>query len=92
MYTVAEAADLLGIGRSTAYELVARGELPTVKIGGRVVVTRPALTELVGVEPPLPYELDLVPYEETDRPATLRLRPRRRMDGDTGQAALPFGA
>ncbi len=29
VYTVAEAAELLGIGRSTAYELVARGEIVT---------------------------------------------------------------
>ena len=58
VYTVAEAAELLGIGRSTAYDLVARGELPTVRLGHRVVVSRPALTALLGFEPPLPGELD----------------------------------
>ncbi|MBT8493359.1 MAG: helix-turn-helix domain-containing protein, partial [Deltaproteobacteria bacterium] len=35
MYTVGEAAELLGIGRSTAYELAQRGELDVVRIGGR---------------------------------------------------------
>lgn len=58
VYSVSEAAELLGIGRSTAYELVARGELATVRLGGRVVVTRPTLTAILGVEPPLPVELD----------------------------------
>ncbi len=58
VYTVAEAAELLGIGRSTAYDLVARSELPTVRLGHRVVVSRPTLTALLGFEPPLPGELD----------------------------------
>jgi excisionase family DNA binding protein len=57
VYTVTEAAELLGLGRSTAYELAARGELPIVRLGRRVAVTRSTLTELLGVEPPLPYEL-----------------------------------
>ncbi len=60
VYTVTEAAELLGIGRSTAYELVARGELPTVRLGHRVVVSRPTLADLLGFEPPLPGELDAV--------------------------------
>lgn len=58
VYTVAEAAELLGIGRSTAYELVARGELSAVRIGHRRMVTRPTLTDLLGIEPPLPADLD----------------------------------
>lgn len=33
LLTVREAADRLGIGRSTAYELIARGRLETVHIG-----------------------------------------------------------
>ena len=31
-----EAADVLGIGRTTVYELVANGELPVVRIGRSV--------------------------------------------------------
>lgn len=58
VYSVTEAAELLGISRSTAYELVSRGELPTVRLGRRLIVTRPALTALLGVEPPLPGDLD----------------------------------
>ncbi len=59
VYSVAEAAELLGIGRSTAYELVARGDLPVARLGSRIVITRPTLTGLLGVEPPLPIELDV---------------------------------
>jgi len=58
VYSVSEAAELLGIGRSTAYDLVGRGELAVVRLGSRQMVTRPTLTELLGVEPPLPGELD----------------------------------
>jgi excisionase family DNA binding protein len=37
----------LGISRSSAYEAVRRGELPTVKIGRRYVVPRVALERLL---------------------------------------------
>lgn len=53
VYTVAEAAALLGIARSTAYELVATGELPSIRIGRRIAITRPTIADLTGVEPPL---------------------------------------
>lgn len=37
-YTVAEVAALLGISRSTAYECVRRGEIPSRRFGRRIVV------------------------------------------------------
>lgn len=40
VYSVAEAAAALGIGRSLAFELVRRGELPTVRLGRRRVIPR----------------------------------------------------
>jgi excisionase family DNA binding protein len=45
--TVPEAGELLGISRAFAYELVARGELPFIRLGRRVVVPKAALLELV---------------------------------------------
>jgi excisionase family DNA binding protein len=45
--TVEEAARLLGIGRSAAYAAAARGELPTVRLGRRLVVPRAALDRLL---------------------------------------------
>ena len=38
--TVEEAAVLLGISRNSAYEAVRRGEIPSVRIGGRIVIPR----------------------------------------------------
>jgi len=50
-YTVTEAAELLGISRSSAYECVRRGEIPSLTLGRRVVVPRRALEALLGGEP-----------------------------------------
>jgi excisionase family DNA binding protein len=49
---VEEAARLLGIGRSAAYEAVRRGEIPSVRIGRRVLVCRHQLLDMVGVPTP----------------------------------------
>ena len=46
--TVDEAAYLLNISRSFAYELVARGELPALRLGRRIVIPRIPLEELLG--------------------------------------------
>ena len=45
--TVPQAAEVLGISRALAYELVARGELPSLRLGRRVVVPRRALQNFV---------------------------------------------
>jgi excisionase family DNA binding protein len=45
--SVEEAAQLLGISRALAYELVRRGELPRLQLGRRILVPRRALEELV---------------------------------------------
>lgn len=41
--TVSEAARLLGVGRTAAYEAARRGELPTRRLGRRLVVPVPWL-------------------------------------------------
>jgi excisionase family DNA binding protein len=46
--SVAEAAALLGISKDLVYDLVARGELPSLRLGRRVVVPRRALLALIG--------------------------------------------
>ena len=45
--TVEEAAQALGISRTLAYELVARHQLPSVRLGRRIVVPRRALEALL---------------------------------------------
>ena len=46
-YTVEEAGRLLGIGRGQAYEAVRRGEIPSVRIGKRIIVPKDALARLL---------------------------------------------
>jgi len=47
-YTVAEAAKILGIGRSTAYEAVMTGAIPSLRFGGRCVrVPRRAIERML---------------------------------------------
>lgn len=47
VWTVEEAARLLGISRAHAYDLVARNQLPHLRLGRRVVVPKHALDELL---------------------------------------------
>ena len=49
--TVPEAAQVLRIGRSAAYEAAQRGELPTVRFGRRLRVPRQALLRLARLKP-----------------------------------------
>jgi len=46
-YSIPEAAALLGINRNTAYEAAARGELPVIKIGKRLLVPRARLEAML---------------------------------------------
>jgi excisionase family DNA binding protein len=45
--TVVEAAKRLGIGRNQAYEAAKRGEIPTIKIGKRILVPTAALERML---------------------------------------------
>ena len=47
VYTIEEAARLLGIGRSSAYAAARRGEIPTVRLGRRLVVPKVAFERLL---------------------------------------------
>jgi excisionase family DNA binding protein len=49
--SVEEASSALGISRSLAYELVRRGEIPSLRLGRRIVVPVRALDDLVEVGP-----------------------------------------
>ena len=48
--TVEESAAALGISWAFAYEAVNRGEIPSIRIGRRILVPRSALMKLVGEE------------------------------------------
>jgi len=52
VFTVEEAASLLGISRSFAYEAVQRGEIPSMRIGHRILVPKAALERLLSLPNP----------------------------------------
>jgi excisionase family DNA binding protein len=45
--TVSEAASILGISRGTAYEAAKRNEIPTIRIGRRLLVPLAALERML---------------------------------------------
>lgn len=47
VHSVDEAAEMLGIGRTLAYDLIRTGQLPSVKIGQRRLVARRDLDDFV---------------------------------------------
>lgn len=49
---VEEAADLLGISRSHAYDLVREGVIPSLRLGRRIVVPRRAIETMLAGEAP----------------------------------------
>jgi len=49
---VDEVAQLLGIGRTLAYQAVRRGEIPSIRIGNRYLVSKAALEAVISGEKP----------------------------------------
>lgn len=43
VYSVEEAAKLLGLSRNGAYDAVARGDIPSIRIGRKLLVPKAAL-------------------------------------------------
>lgn len=52
--SVEDAGEILGISRSSAFQAAANGQLPVIRIGKRLLVSRHALEEILGG--PLPVE------------------------------------
>lgn len=46
--TIEQTAQVLGLGRTAAYEAARRGEFPTRRLGRRIIVPVPALLEWLG--------------------------------------------
>ncbi len=46
-YKVEEAAKILGIGRNLAYELVRSGQIPSLRLGRRIVVPKGVFDRLL---------------------------------------------
>lgn len=47
--SITEAAALLGIGRNQAYQAAARGELPVLRLGRRLLVPTAPLRRMLGL-------------------------------------------
>jgi excisionase family DNA binding protein len=69
-YTVAEAAALLGISGSGAYECVRRGEIGSITLGRRVLITRAHLEVLLGPLPASALAPDLTTAASTSQAST----------------------
>jgi excisionase family DNA binding protein len=52
--SVTQAAELLGISRTTAYECVRTGALPALRLGGRIVVPTQAIDNLLEAASAIP--------------------------------------
>jgi len=50
VYSIPEAAALLGFSRNFGYELARRGEIPTIQFGGRKVVPKARFDKMLGKE------------------------------------------
>lgn len=50
--TVPVAGALLGLSKNKSYAAAARGEIPTLKFGRRLVVPTMPLKRMLGMEPP----------------------------------------
>jgi excisionase family DNA binding protein len=46
-YSVPQAGALLGLSRNGSYEAAARGEIPTIRIGSRIMVPRAAFHQML---------------------------------------------
>ena len=46
-YKIEEGARLLGIGRNQAYEAARRGDIPTIKIGKRLLAPKTAIDRML---------------------------------------------
>lgn len=62
--TVEQAAQVLGIGRSTAYDLIHRGDIPSLRLGRRIVVSMGQLADRLGIT----FDRVAVAASEGDRP------------------------
>lgn len=79
--SIAEAAVALGISTQSAYSAARRGEIPSVRIGNRLVVPRAQLARLLGDPSIAPYvapEPEAPPPRRPDPPVSRERAPRIR--------------
>ena len=85
--TVSEAASVLRISRSSAYEAVRVGDIPALRIGHRVVVPTVWVADQLGVSVQMIRVSDTRPTGERRRPGT----PSPKRIGGTSALDNPLG-
>lgn len=91
-FTVAEVAAILALSRPTVYRMVDKGELPGVKFGGAVRISRAALDGYISRQLALATaEDDAPPPRATDGKQTRPVQGKRgrRARGVSGFECLP---
>jgi excisionase family DNA binding protein len=92
--TVEQAAQVLGIGRSTAYELVRSGDLKHIRLRRRIVVPVAHIAERLGVDREAVWDVFSAPSapEQPDPPRVVQPRRSvaRRAETPTVESATLF--
>ena len=58
VFSPKEVGELLGLGRSSTYEALARGRIPSIKVGKKILIPRAGLLKLLGEEGVNPTEVE----------------------------------
>ena len=48
VYSVVEAGQVLGLSKNSAYEAVRNGQIPAIRIGGKLIVPKQAVDRMLG--------------------------------------------
>jgi excisionase family DNA binding protein len=56
--SISEVATILGVGRNTAYRAAKAGQIPTIRVGGRILVPLAALNDLIREAPDVALPAD----------------------------------
>jgi excisionase family DNA binding protein len=60
-YSIKEATEVLGIGKTKMYELANSGEIPVIKIGSRTLISKKVIDNLIN--PESNFHLDRILHE-----------------------------
>ena len=70
-----EAGNILGIGRSSGYRAVRNKQIPSLKIGGKYLVSTAVLRQMLGIDPPVALP---APPPQPLPPVPPQIKPMRR--------------
>lgn len=85
-YHVAEVAVALGLSRAQTYVMVGSGEIPSVRLGGRILVPADALRRKVAelAQQDEPHKVVVLPQHDKPQPDRKRRKRQDRAVGTPG--------